>query len=110
MEFTKITAIDIKYVTKYPDLDWIGHSLLAAGFLSCAASWYEDYPDLMLDVRDYNGEVRRHVNEGGADILSSQIQSMLEDLPGLPIGFYYALDPTVPIFSLYGPLGWYDGY
>jgi hypothetical protein len=48
--------------------------------------------------------------EAASDILSSQIQSMLEDLPGLPVGFYYALDPTVPIFSLYGPLGWYDGY
>jgi hypothetical protein len=109
-EYTKITAIDIRYSTTYPDLDWVDRSLFAAGFLSCAASWYEDYPDLMLDVRDYTSEVRRHTDEGGADILSSQIQSMMEDLPGLPVGFYYALDPTVPIFSLYGPLGWYDGY
>jgi hypothetical protein len=109
-EVTKVTAIDIQYVRKYPNLDWIGRSLTAAGYLTCAASWYYDWPTLMDDVQAYSSDVQNHTDTGAADILSSQIQSMLQGMPGMPEWLVVGLDPTIPIFSLNGPLGWYDGY
>ncbi|MCU0783083.1 MAG: hypothetical protein MUF81_03365, partial [Verrucomicrobia bacterium] len=109
-EVTKVAAVEVQYVRNYPNLDWIGRSLRAASFLACGASWYYNWPALMDDIRDYQADVRNQRNWGAADILSSQIQSMLQDLPGLPSWFVIGLDPTVPIFSLNGPLGWYDGY
>ncbi len=109
-EYTKVTAVHIRYVTHYPNLNWIGRGLRAGSFLACGASWYYNWPALMDYIRDYKSDVRNHRNYGAADILSSQIQSMLQDLPGLPTWITIGLDPTIPIFSLNGPLGWYDGY
>jgi hypothetical protein len=109
-EVTKVTAVEVQYVRKYPNLDWIGRSLRAASFVACGASWYYNWPALMDYIRDYKADVQNHRNWGAADILSSQIQSMLQDLPGLPSWLVIGLDPTIPIFSLNGPLGWYDGY
>jgi hypothetical protein len=109
-EVTKVTAIDIQYIRKYPSLDWISRSLTAAGFLSCAISWTSDWGALMDDIQGYESDVRNHTDTGAADLLSSQIQSMLQALPGLPDWIQIGLDPTIPIFSLNGPLGWYDGY
>jgi hypothetical protein len=109
-EITKVSAIHIEYVHRYPNLDWISRGLRAGGRLACAAAWYYNWPALMDAVRDYKIDVRNHQNFGAADILSSTIQSMLQDLPGLPNWLVIGLDPTIPIFSLNGPLGWYDGY
>jgi len=109
-EITKVTAIDMQFVRKYPNLDWIGNCLEAESYLTCAASWYYDWPDLAEDVEAYESDVRNQTYAAAADILSSQIQSMLQELPGLQEWMVIALDPTVPIFSLNGPLGWYDGY
>ncbi|MCX8107363.1 MAG: thrombospondin type 3 repeat-containing protein, partial [Verrucomicrobiae bacterium] len=109
-EYTKITAIQVRYAIHYPNLDWVGRCLGAFGTFATAASWYYSCPALMEYVRDYHADVRNQRNWGAADILSSQIQSMLQALPGLPTWFVIALNPTVPIFSLNGPLGWYDGY
>lgn len=65
--------------------------------------------DLMDDIEGYKSDVRNHANTAGADLLSTQIQSMLQDMPDLPTWFSIGLDPSVPIFSP-NPLGWYDGY
>jgi hypothetical protein len=108
-EATKITAIDIQYVRKYPNLDWIGRSLTAGGFFACGISWYYDWSELTDDIEGYKNDVHNHANTAGADLLSSRIQSMLQDMPGLPTWFSVGLDPSVPIFSP-DPLGWYDGY
>lgn len=89
---------------------WIGRCLGIFGTLATCASSYYNVPALMEYVQDYHADVRNHRNTGAADILSSHIQSMLQTLPGLPTVWVIALDPTVPIFSLIGPLGWYDGY
>ncbi|MGC8744826.1 MAG: thrombospondin type 3 repeat-containing protein [Verrucomicrobiia bacterium] len=109
-EYTKITAIQVRYAIHYPNLDWVGRCLGAFGTFATAASWYYNWPALMEYVRDYHADVRNQRNWGAADILSSQLQSMLQGLPGLSTWIVIALDPTVPIFSLNGPLGWYDGY
>jgi hypothetical protein len=109
-EITKVTAIDIQYVHKYPNLDWIGRALTAANCLTCAASWYYDWPDLQWYIQDYESDVRHGRDSGAADILSSQLQMMLQEIPGLPTWLSVGLDPTIPILSLNGPLGMYNGY
>jgi hypothetical protein len=109
-EKTIITAVEVRYATHYPNLDWLGRSVRCAGFVACGASWYYNWPSLLQNWRDYRADVRNHRNWGAADILSSQIQSMLQDLPGLRAWLAIGLNPTIPIFSLNGPLGWYDGY
>jgi len=93
-EVTEITAVEVQYVRKYPNLDWIGRSLRAASFVACGASWYYNWPALMDYIRDYKADVQNHRNWGAADILSSQIQSMLQDLPGLPSWLVIGLDPN----------------
>ena len=83
-EVTKTTAIQIQYARKFPNLDWIGRALYGASFVACGVSWAYEWPDLLEDIQAYKSDVRNQVNYGAADILSSQIQMMLQELPGLP--------------------------
>jgi hypothetical protein len=107
-EMTKITAVQIKYVYKYPNLDWIGRVLKAGSWVTCGVSWYYNWPNLRDAWEGYKADVRNHQNTAGPAILSSTVQSMLQDLPLLPNWAKIGLDPTVPIFDP-NPLAWYDG-
>lgn len=108
-ETTKIVAIDLKYIKKFPDLEWVNRCLEGAGFLSCAIAWYEEWPDLKEDWEGYRSDVRNQINTAGADLFSCQVQSMLLDIPGINAGIAIELEPSHPIFSP-NPLGWYQGY
>jgi Bacterial TSP3 repeat len=106
-EYTKITAIDLEYMTHYPNLDWIDRGLGAAGFLAGGISLVDDWPDLVDDVNGYMSDVRNHTWTAGDDLLSVQLQQMMQELPGFP-GWPLGLSADVPIWSPY-PLGDYDG-
>lgn len=107
-EMTKIVAIQTKYATKFPNLNWVGKVLGPAGTLACGASLYYDFPDLIDAINGYRADVRNHQDTAGPALLSVTVQSMLQDIPGLPNWLIVALDPSIPLFDPV-PLGFYDG-
>ncbi len=95
-------AIDVQYVRKYPNLDWVGRCLGAASLVSGAFSAYNDREALLQAFIDYANDVRRHQDTAAADLLSIQLQQIAAE--------FAPLIPTDdPIYSPY-PLGEYDGY
>ena len=107
-EMTKITAIQMKFIQRFPNLNWVGKVLGPASTLAGGASLYYSYPDLVDAINGYQSDVRRHVDEAGPAILSCTIQSMLSDIPGMPTWAKVMLYPSIPLFDP-NPLGWYDG-
>ncbi|MCF7668581.1 MAG: hypothetical protein K9N48_02270 [Verrucomicrobia bacterium] len=102
-EFTKITAISIKYNTTYPSYTTINRVLGAAKILGIAVKWYNSYDFLQECINGYILDVMHHNGNAGADILSTKIQEMLNVI------WAWTISTTTPIFSP-NPLGWYDGY
>ncbi len=101
-KMTIIRAVDVQYIRKFPNLDWIGRCLGAAGLVSGAFSAYEKREVLWQDFLDYEQDVRLHQDTAAADILSVQIQQIVQEFaPLMPTDY--------PIYTPY-PLGEYDGY
>jgi hypothetical protein len=107
-EVTKMTAVHLEYVERYPNLDYIGKILKSVEWFSFGASLYFGYQDLKNAILDYRSDVRNHVDLAGPAILSVTAQQLISDIPGMPPWVKTALSPTVPYFDPC-PLGMYDG-
>ena len=101
-KMTIVKAVDIKYTSKFPNLDWVGHCLGAASLVCGAFSAYEQREALLEDFLDYASDVRQHQDTAAADILSVQLQLIAQE-------FAQLIPTDYPIFTPY-PLGMYDGY
>ncbi len=117
-EMTKITAINLQYLKRFPDLNWLGRCLKAGGFFADGFTLAnDDLPNLLESYRGYAADVRNHQDTAGPALFSSWIQqTMIDTINGVTLflfipGIEYLeieLSPDVPIFDP-NPLGWYDG-